>query len=217
MFNLIDEIIIQHLGFIFTFLALSVRDMLRLRIILAIAQILAGVYQVMIGRYDVVVWNAVFTIVNIYHIVRIINERRIVFIPEEIKDIYENIFGDFTTKEFMNFWNLGNYKNSSNSLIIKEGEKQNNLLLILDGDVTVKREDQILNKLGRGKFIAEMSLITNEPATANIYSNENVRYISWNQDELKHFQVSNKDLWIKLHNILSKDLIQKIKSTNHNN
>ena len=217
MFNLIDEIIIQHLGFIFTFLALSVKDMLRLRIILAIAQILAGVYQVMIGRYDVVVWNAVFTIVNIYHIVRIINERRIVFIPEEIKDIYENIFGDFTTKEFMNFWNLGNYKNSSNSLIIKEGEKQNNLLLILDGDVTVKREDQILNKLGRGKFIAEMSLITNEPATANIYSNENVRYISWNQDELKHFQVSNKDLWIKLHNILSKDLIQKIKSTNHNN
>ena len=217
MFNLIDEIIIQHLGFIFTFLALSVRDMLRLRIILAIAQILAGVYQVMIGRYDVVVWNAVFTIVNIYHIVRIINERKVVFIPEEIKDIYENIFGDFTTKEFMNFWNLGNYKNSSNSLIIKEGEKQNNLLLILDGDVTVKREDQILNKLGRGKFIAEMSLITNEPATANIYSNENVRYISWNQDELKHFQVSNKDLWIKLHNILSKDLIQKIKSTNHNN
>ena len=217
MFNLIDEIIIQHLGFIFTFLALSVRDMLRLRIILAIAQILAGVYQVMIGRYDVVIWNAVFTIVNIYHIVRIINERKVVFIPEEIKDIYENIFGDFTTKEFMNFWNLGNYKNSSNSLIIKEGEKQNNLLLILDGDVTVKRENQILNKLGRGKFIAEMSLITNEPATANIYSNKNVRYISWNQDELKHFQVSNKDLWIKLHNILSKDLIQKIKSTNHNN
>ena len=194
MFNLIDEIIIQHLGFIFTFLALSVKDMLRLRIILAIAQMLAGVYQVMIGRYDVVVWNAVFTIVNIYHIVRIINERKVVFIPEEIKDIYENIFGDFTTKEFMNFLNLGNYKNSSNSLIIKEGEKQNNLLLILDGDVTVKREDQILNKLGRGKFIAEMSLITNEPATANIYSNENVRYISWNQDELKHFQISNKDL-----------------------
>ena len=217
MFNLIDEIIIQHLGFIFTFLALSVRDMLRLRIILAIAQILAGVYQVMIGRYDVVIWNGVFTVVNIYHIVRIINERKIVFIPDEIKDIYENIFGDFTTKEFMNFWNLGNYKNSSNSLIIKEGEKQNNLLLILDGEVTVKRQDEILNKLGRGKFIAEMSLITNEPATADIYSNKNVKYISWNQDELKHFQVSNKDLWIKLHNILSKDLIQKIKSTNHNN
>ena len=125
-------------------------------------------------------------------------------------------FSDFTTKEFMNFWNLGTYSNSSNSLLIKEGEKQNNLLLIVGGQVTVKRNNNTLSKLSRGKFIAEMSLITNEPATADIYSNENTRYISWDQNELKHFQVSNKDLWIKLHNILSKDLIQKIKTTNQN-
>lgn len=216
MFILIDEIIIQHLGYLFTFLALSVKDMLRLRIILAIAQILSGLYQAQVGRYDVVLWNGIFTIVNVYHIIRIINERKIVLIPDEIKDIYEKIFSDFTSKEFMNFWSLGNYNNSSNSLIIKEGEKQNNLLLILNGEVTVKRGETILNKLGRGKFIAEMSLITNEPATADIYSNENIKYISWNQNELKHFQVSNKNLWIKLHNILSKDIIEKIKTINHN-
>ena len=213
---LLDQIIIQHLGYLFTFLALSVKDMLRLRVILAIAQIIAGLYQAQIGRYDVVLWNGVFTIVNIYHIIRIVNERKIIFVPNEIKDIYENIFGDFTTKEFMNFWNLGIYKDSNDSLLIKEGEKQNHLYLIIDGQVTVKRNDKILNSLERGKFIAEMSLITNEPATADIYSDKKMKYISWNQDELKHFQVSNKDLWIKLHNILSKDLIHKIKTTNKN-
>ena len=213
---LLDQIIIQHLGYLFTFLALSVKDMLRLRIILAIAQVLAGLYQAQIGRYDVVLWNGVFTVVNVYHIIRIINERKIIFVPNEIKDIYENIFSDFTTKEFMNFWNLGIYKDSSDSLLIKEGEKQNHLYLIIDGQVTVKRNDKILNSLGRGKFVAEMSLITNEPATADIYSDKKMKYICWNQDELKHFQVSNKDLWIKLHNILSKDLIHKIKTTNKN-
>jgi len=213
---LLDHIIIQHLGYLFTFLALSVKDMLRLRIILAVAQILAGLYQAQIGRYDVVLWNGVFTVVNVYHIIRIINERKIIFVPHEIKDIYENIFSDFTTKEFMNFWNLGIYKDSNDSLLIKEGEKQNHLYLIIDGQVTVKRNDKILNSLGRGKFVAEMSLITNEPATADIYSDKKMKYICWNQDELKHFQVSNKDLWIKLHNILSKDLINKIKTTNKN-
>ena len=116
----------------------------------------------------------------------------------------------------MNFWNLGIYKDSNDSLLIKEGEKQNHLYLIIDGQVTVKRNDKILNSLGRGKFVAEMSLITNEPATADIYSDKKMKYICWNQDELKHFQVSNKDLWIKLHNILSKDLINKIKTTNKN-
>ena len=64
----------------------------------------------------------------------------------------------------------------------------------------------------RGKFIAEMSLITNEPASADIFSNKSLKYIAWNQDELRHLQKSNKELWIKLHNILSKDLINKIKN-----
>ena len=210
---LLNEIIIQHLGYLFTFLALSVKDMLRLRVILAIAQILAGLYQAQVNRYDVVLWNGIFTIVNIYHIIRIINDRKIILIPNEIKDLYENIFNDFTTKEFINFWSLGTYKNSNNELLIKEGEKQNKLYLIIDGKVTVKRNKKILNSLSRGKFIAEMSLITNEPATADIYADKKMKYISWNQDELKHFQITNKELWIKLHNILSKDLIDKIKTT----
>ena len=216
MYSLLDEIFIQHLGYLFTFLALSVKDMLRLRVILAVAQIFAGFYQFQVGRLDVVIWNGIFTVVNIYHIIRIINERKTIFIPNEIKDIYKNIFNDFTTREFMNFWDLGKYKESHNSLLIKEGEKQKHLYLILDGNVSVKRNNKLLNNLKRGKFVAEMSLITNEPASADIYSNDNMKYIVWNQDELKHFQISNKNLWIKLHNILSKDLIDKIKTTGKN-
>ena len=213
MFDLIKDSYIQHLGYLFTFLALSVKDMLRLRVILAIAQILLGIYQFSALRFDVVIWNTIFTVVNIYHIIRIVNERKIVFIPDEIKDIYNDIFNDFTTKEFINFWNLGEYKKSSDALLVKEGEKQKHLYLILKGNAIVKRNENILNTLKRGKFIAEMSLITNEPASANIYSNNNMEYIAWNQNELKHFQTSNKNLWIKLHNILSKDLIDKMKTT----
>ena len=213
MLEFLKDNYIQHLGYLFTFLALSIKDVLWLRIMLALAQVLLGVYQLSENQLEIVFWNAIFTIVNIYHIIRIINDRKIIYIPKEIKDIYENIFNDFTTKEFMNFWNLGTYKISADSLLIKEGEKQKNLYLILSGDVSVKRHNEILNKLGRGKFIAEMSLITNEPASADIYSVKEIKYISWNQDELRHLQNSNKNLWIKLHNILSKDLIEKIKTT----
>jgi len=213
MFDLIKDSYIQHLGYLFTFLALSVKDMLRLRFILAVAQILLGIYQFLVLRFDVVIWNIIFTIVNIYHIIRIVNERKIVFVPDEIKDIYNTIFNDFTTKEFMNFWALGEYKKSNNSLLVKEGEKQKHLYLILKGNATVKRNKNIINTLKRGKFIAEMSLITNEPASANIYSDNNMEYIAWDQCELNHFQTLNQNLWIKIHNILSKDLVDKIKTT----
>jgi len=212
MFEFIGNNFLQHLGYLFTFLALSIKDVLWLRVTLAIAQIVLGIYQISIQRYDVVIWNSVFTIVNFYHIIRIIQDRKPIYVPEELQDIYKNIFKDFSSKEFMNFIALGESKNSNEEQLIKEGMIQKNLYLILDGSVNVQRENKHLSTLGRGKFIAEMSLITNEPASADIFSNKSLKYIAWNQDELRHLQKSNKELWIKLHNILSKDLINKIKN-----
>tara|TARA_B100000131_G_scaffold275829_1_gene278687 strand:+ start:208 stop:843 length:636 start_codon:yes stop_codon:yes gene_type:complete len=202
---------IQHLGYIFTFLAISIKDVLWLRIVLAIAQTLLGIYQWMENRIDVVVWNSIFTIINCYHIYRIKDERTPIKIPDEIKDIYINMFKNFTTKEFINFWNLGDYKIIKNSQIVFEGKKQEHLLLILSGEASVIKENKVINTLGRGKFVGEMSLITNEPASADIISKNEIKYIMWDQQMLKHFEQTNKDLWIKLHNILSKDLIDKIK------
>ena len=82
-----ENVFIQHLGYIFTFLALSVKDVLWLRIILATAQITLGIYSSLEQRFDVLFWNGVFTFVNLYHINRIINERKPVVIPNAIKDI----------------------------------------------------------------------------------------------------------------------------------
>jgi len=202
---------IQHIGYTFTFLAISIKDVLWLRIVLAVAQILLGIYQWIEGRVDVVAWNSIFTVINCYHIYRIIDERKPIKVPDEIKDIYKNIFNNFTTKEFVNFWNLGEYRVANDSQIVEEGKKLDHLILILSGEAYVKKDEQLINTLDRGKFVGEMSLITNEPASADIVSDVEVKYIMWNQSQLKHFEKTNKDLWIKLHNILSKDLIDKIK------
>ena len=91
MFVFIENNFLQHLGYLFTFLALTIRDVFWLRITLAIAQILLGVYQISIHRYDVVIWNGVFTVVNFYHIVRIMKDRKPVYIPNELQDFYKNI------------------------------------------------------------------------------------------------------------------------------
>ena len=204
--------IIQHLGYIFTFSALSIKDVLWLRVILATAQIILGVYQFLVQRYDVVIWNTIFTIVNMYHIVRIINERKPVQIPDAIKDIYEKIFFNLTTKEFMDYWNLGEYCTGNNSNIINEGEKQDSLFLILTGEAIVKQKSKEVASLSRGDFIAEISLLTKQPAMADVFLDKKVEYIKWNQDKIRYFQTSNIGFWSKLHHVLSRDLIKKIKS-----
>ena len=211
MFNLLSHSIIQHLGYLVTFLAISIKDVLWLRIVLAIAQILAGIYQWLEGRIDIVLWNMIFTLINFYHIFQILDERKPIKIPEDILDLYKGIFNNFSTKEFINFWSLGEIVSKKNKQIIKQGQKQKHLLLILSGKVQVKKNKKLINILNRGNFVAEMSLISNETASADIFVEENVEFIIWDQARLRYFEKINKDLWIKLHNILSKDLIKKIK------
>tara|TARA_Y100000996_G_scaffold212758_1_gene167129 strand:- start:37 stop:663 length:627 start_codon:yes stop_codon:yes gene_type:complete len=207
-----ENSIIQHLGYIFTFLALSVKDVLWLRIILATAQITLGIYQFIEQRYDVVFWNGVFTFVNLYHIIRIINDRKPVLVPNEIKDIYENIFFNLTTKEFMDYWNLGEPSIGNDSNIINEGEKQENLFLILEGRGVVTQNSNEIASLSRGDFIAEISFLTEEPASANVFLSNDVKYIKWSQEQIREFQTTNIGFWSKLHHVLSRDLIKKIKS-----
>ena len=84
--------------------------------------------------------------------------------------------------------------------------------MILRGFAKVTRNEKILTMLSRGDFIAEMSFLTEEPASADVYLENNVKYIMWNQSELRHMQKSNLDFWGKLHNVLTRDLIKKIKS-----
>ena len=204
--------IIQHLGYIFTFLALSVKDVLWLRVMLGTAQIILGIYQFVEQRYDVVFWNAIFTAVNIYHIIRIINDRKPVKVPDEIEDIYKKIFFNLTSKEFMYYWNLGEFCNGMNDNIINNGEKQDHLFLILEGKAIVSQNSNKIASLSRGNFIAEISFLTQEPATADVFLGKDVRYIKWNQEKIRHFQNTNIGFWSKLHHVLTRDLIKKIKS-----
>ena len=206
-----ENVFIQHLGYIFTFLALSVKDVLWLRIILATAQITLGIYSSLEQRFDVLFWNGVFTSVNLYHINRIINERKPVVIPNSIKDIYENIFYNLTTKEFMKYWELGKISKGTDENIINEGEKQSNLFMILDGEGLVTIKSKQIASLKRGDFIAEISFLTEQPATADVFLSKDVKYIKWNQDLIRDFQSSNLGFWSKIHHVLSRDLIKKIK------
>jgi len=203
---------IQHLGYIFTFLALSIKDVLWLRVILATAQITLGIYQYMTMRYDVVFWNFIFTCVNFYHIFRIIQERKPVKIPEEIMDIYTKLFNKMTSREFVYFWNLGDIYITQNKTVIKEGDRVENLFLVLQGNPIISRESKELATLSRGSFIAEMSLVTEEPATADVVFNQEVKCMLWNQEQIRHLKKSNPDFWIKLHDVLSSDLIQKMRA-----
>ena len=162
-------------------------------------------------------WMIVFVAINLYQIVRIINERRKRYIEPKIFDIYESVFKSLSTFEFLTFWKMGLIKNVENGVtIIEKDEKLNSILLLINGKVNVKSEGKSIAFLPRGSFIGEISYITKEGASANVIADGDATYIEWTNKELMKIKNSKKIFWTKIQNILLNDLIIKLKRSSIN-
>ena len=207
-----ESLIILNIGYALTFIALAIREVLWLRITLTAAQISLFTYHYFYAENNsAAFWTAIFVLVNTYNIVKILLERRPKIIPDEIRDLYEGIFRTLTTSEFLYFWNMGTIKSVTDEYFIHSGEKQHNLLLVLSGIANVEVNAKPIASLERGSFIAEISFLTGEQASADVHANGEVIFISWRSERLKKMRHENPNFWMKLQHSLSEDLIKKIK------
>jgi len=204
--------IIIHLAYLITFVALSIKDVLFLRIVLSFACFLQVIYQFGFNdNPDIAIWNGLFLATNLIQVVKLIKERSPVKLPDDIADIYRTKFSDMTHREFLYFWSLGKQKDVTDITLISEGEYQKSLFLILSGTAAVSRDSRVIATLHRPEFVGEISFITREPASANVDAKSKLYYIEWDQEELRRLKVKNSAFWTKLNQCLGEDLARKIK------
>jgi len=204
---------IVNLGYALMLVAQAIRNILVLRVILILAQGTFITYGMLVSNMSIVIWNTIFILINVYQSVILIKQRRPVIIPDEIIDIYERVFSEMTKREFIYFWQIGKKVVFDREIIIKEGERQDNLFLILEGEAQVASNNREIATLKRGDFLAEMSLLSGEPASADVLSRDKLTCITWSRENLDNLKKLNYKLWSKLQHILSKDLISKVKRT----
>lgn len=200
-----------NLAYILMAAGLLVRDMSWLRILLTGGQISFVTYAVLTDNFSMTVWNSLFIAVNSGQLIRLFWEQKPVILPPDLIDLYLTVFSVMTKREFLLFWETGKMQNVDNQFLIREGTPQTELSLIVSGTVVVGKQAREVTRLTRGKFIAEMSFLTEEPASADVWAEGPVSYISWDQAKLARLKQVNPDLLIKLQAILGKDLSYKLK------
>ena len=203
--------ILVNIGYIFMLAALTVRDILWLRSLLISAQLSLFTYGIISSNVPVAFWNALFFVINIYQVTRLIQQRQPIDLPDDLLELYKNVFSSMRRREFLYFWQMGEIHEVKHKRLINKGEHQKNLLLILSGEVEIKNAGKLIAKLSRGSFVAEMSFLTGESATADVFAPDKVSYISWEQQKVRSLEQLNPDLLIKIQNILGKDLTTKLK------
>lgn len=204
--------IFLNAAYVLTSCALLARDILWLRGFLLTSQSCFITYAILADNFSMTVWNTVFIAVNVVQTARVWWERRPILLPPEPDDIHRKVFSIMTPREFLYFWETGRFREVDGGRIIREGEEQKELSLIVDGKVSVVKDGREVARLSRGNFIAEMSFLTDEPASADVCAEGLVRIVSWDQDKLANLKQVNPNLLIQLQAILGKDLSRKLKA-----
>jgi CRP-like cAMP-binding protein len=161
-------------------------------------------YSLVIHQPVMTGWNSFFFSINAFQVIRIILERRDVTLSAELDYICKNVFPLMSKREFLKIWNTGDVREVTDERIVRQGEPQQHVYLIMDGKVSIKKENRELARLGKDHFFAEMSFLTNLHATADIGAVGTVKYNALDQNRLRSLQESDPELFIKFQSAVSR-------------
>jgi hypothetical protein len=205
-----------HLGYLITLAGFLVRDILWLRSLLAVAQLClltASLHAGTANALNSAFWQGTFMLINIGWSIKIARERRPIALPDDLRITHEKVFPSLSPREFLYVWTMGRKAEARDQLLIREGEAQRDLCLLTDGEVVVSRQGREVARLGPGRFVAEMSFLTGEPASADVSAAAPVQYMAWDQEKLRNLQLLNAPLYMKLQGILGTELSSKMRAT----
>lgn len=203
-----------HFGYLLYLISYSVRDILWLRIITIIASSSLIVYGILSGKtsHAALAWISLFALINTIHSIILLVERRPVKMSEEQAELYETIFHTLKPRDFLKFLHVANWKDvDADDVIIQEGSAVGGVVLITSGHARIDVKGRHVAETTKGKFVGEMSYLTNALASADVVATEATRYLFWPTQRLNEFFSTHADLDAAFVGILGVDLVSKVK------
>lgn len=200
-----------HIGYALMLIALLARDILWLRGILVISQSVLACYAWYRGVLPIAFWNVVFVCINLVWVVRILRERAAVVLPEHLRALHARHFAALAPPEFLRFWSWAEKRVLRDAALIAEGSRPDALYFLLRGEAAILHGDKPVTRCGAGHFVGEMSLLTGEPATADVRCVGEVELMRWPAEQLRELRGRNAVLWSKLQSAIGHDLVEKIR------
>lgn len=206
---------ILNIAYFLMLVALAIRSILSLRIVLVSAQTIFIIYGLLSSNYVLLFWNSVFLAINAVQVGILLRQRQPIEVPADVAEIYQMHFSSLTPREFVYFWQMAKHETvEKQETIIRIDERQERLLLILEGNARVMSGRRAIATLGRGDFVAEMSYLSGQGATADVRTVPGLHYAYWDRKNIDAVRKLNPKLGGKIDTLLTKHLVDKLRETN---
>jgi len=215
-----------NLSSILVLLAYSMTDMLALRATSVAATLLSILFQYYRATplWIPIRWNCVLLLINVTMVSKLYLERRR---ANQMDDTMETIYQDgqferrgFSRVEFLRLYERAHVvKLPPGHVLVRQGQRKDGLYFLLDGQVKISRSNITVARLGKYKFVGEISLLgriehdIETGASADVAvasSSRGATFLKWDMETLIPFLNEDRQVFNALARYLNYDLTAKL-------
>ena len=207
-----------HGAYFLTALAFLVRDVLWLRLLAISANALAitaGLHAGMGMLDETQYWFVLLIAINVVHAGLLVYERRLMRLTPEEQCLYASTFAALDRTVVKKLLRAGQWCSiKDGDILASEGKRPERLILISEGHADVVLGQRQIAELGTGRFICEISFITQQPANATVRARGPLRCLSWERVALERRLARDPELCAVMNAAIGSNLATKISTQN---
>ena len=205
--------ILLHIANILYLFSYSVKDIMALRLLTVVAAscLLPYFYFRAEPMYAAIAWNMLFNVINVYRIFALYAERRPVYFEERDQLLYDNVFSTLSRQQFARLLKVGEWKEAgSDEFLFNQGEVIDKFIVLCKGEVSIEKNNQIVDKRTTGDFLGESCLVSDLPIKANVKTSSQILFLCWSSESLKKSFDDDPVLHASFQRIISQVLIERM-------
>ncbi len=145
-----------NLAYLSLLVAAFLRSMDRIRLLLVVSSLLFVSYGLIRGNSSIVIWNTIIGSLNFYRLSVGYWSKTRVWLTTEQEALRRQRFATLSPGEFEQLWALGRDVFCADEVLVETGTPCDQLYLVLRGTVLIRREEQILSRLGPGAVVGQL-------------------------------------------------------------
>jgi len=194
--------------------AYSVRDVLKLRILAIVGEVLTLPYYYFQHEilWPPIVWGVAFMIVNMFRVVVTALERRPVVLSHREEELYRVAFNSIDKREFLKLVSLAQWIDClPGDVILEKGQHISEAIVVIAGDLEAVLSSNSRMALRPGQLIGDVSAYSGLASPADVVARGPGTLAKWDLRHVREFTDSRPDLRASLLRIVSMDLAAKLR------
>lgn len=158
---------------------------LRLLAIIAAASTFPYFYFQTEPLWSALFWQSCFLTVNLVNLLILLFSMRAANFDDDEERAYKLKFSDLKPYEVRTIFKYATRSSiAAGQVLLKDGDSNEKLILIIDGHCRVLKHENEVAVLGPGQFVGELSFVSGHEVSADVIASQDTRLMAWDKQSL---------------------------------